>query len=292
MCIMSLTLPNHSLPAVATMRQCWTRNPDGAGFSFARDGRLYIRKGFMSQPALEAALAESFPSGMYDKPVAIHWRIGTHGAKSPQNTHPWWIVENKVALLHNGILNGLDPAKITGAIATASDSQWFAALLQPIILGALAANPEGSIFTRKDGKPTRFARALRQIGGAFIEGGYPNKVILLDQFGGSLVLGAEKGDVDVESGTWWSNTGWRSYASGSVCDPRARSVERFKPSNRRRTYVGTQEVITEAAAHISTGRPRVRIGDSDDWHEPRYTIDEVRRSFSDDASTGAAPEGV
>lgn len=286
MCIMSLTVPNHPLPSVATMTQCWDRNPDGAGFAYAAAGKLQVRKGFMSPEALHEALTRAFPSGTYDAPVAIHWRIGTHGAKSPENTHPWWVVENKVALLHNGIIRNLDPARVTGAIPTASDSQWFAALLQPFILGALSMSPASSIFTRTDGKPTRFARSLRLLAGEFIEGGYPNKVILLDQFGGSLVLGAEKGDVDADNGTWWSNTGWRSYSTGLVCDPRAggsttlpatTSFDRFTPKRRR--YIGTREVITEADAKVTQGRPRVRVGDSDDWHEPRYSLDEVKRSF-------------
>jgi predicted RNA-binding Zn-ribbon protein involved in translation (DUF1610 family) len=94
--------------------QCWENNPDGAGFVFPRrNGELELVKGLMKWKEFKKAW-KRLRSDLLGKPVVLHFRVATHGAVNPNNTHPFWVVPEKCAVAHNGILSGTGAVSGTG----------------------------------------------------------------------------------------------------------------------------------------------------------------------------------
>ena len=84
-----------------TLHNCWNKNPDGAGFMYAEDGKLNVVKGLMSYEAFEQAYAPHS-----DKNAVLHFRIATHGGVNPENTHPF-VIHDNLAMVHNGIITNV-----------------------------------------------------------------------------------------------------------------------------------------------------------------------------------------
>ena len=90
---------------------------------YFKDGTVIIRKGFMEWggfcDALEEACEEVDEAGT---PMALHFRIATHGGIKPQTCHPFAItsvlakmgasrIEASSGFMHNGTLRGLETRK-------------------------------------------------------------------------------------------------------------------------------------------------------------------------------------
>jgi len=97
------------LPNLDVFRNCWERNPHGAGYAVAKDGAVHIRKGFMTwQSFAEIDFTELTPLS-----CVFHFRYATHGSQSAGNCHPFPVSGNlrqcyrktDVAIAHNGIIN-------------------------------------------------------------------------------------------------------------------------------------------------------------------------------------------
>ena len=113
MCVIIAKSSSAQHPTTEVLDACWARNPDGAGFAYANvEGGVSIIKGLMTLDALKAALAPllAVPTSFY----VLHFRIGTHGGNTAENTHPFWTTENEVALVHNGVLPMSREDKIMG----------------------------------------------------------------------------------------------------------------------------------------------------------------------------------
>lgn len=116
MCIAIAKVAGVNLPNDDILRTCFHNNPDGAGFAFAYNGRVYIKKGFMSFDNFIRTL-HSY-NEQYDLKncgMLIHFRIATSGSRGPDMTHPFPIVADEGALrkieyvsdyavIHNGII--------------------------------------------------------------------------------------------------------------------------------------------------------------------------------------------
>lgn len=88
---------------VLTLRQieaAWNRNSDGAGFCYFEEDRWHIVKGLMT---LKDFLKAYEPHEKQE--CFIHFRIGTHGAVTADNTHPFF-TKNGLIMFHNGIISG------------------------------------------------------------------------------------------------------------------------------------------------------------------------------------------
>jgi hypothetical protein len=81
----------------------WDANPDGAGFMYAEGGKVHVVKGLMTLDALWNAIQEVGPL----RKLVLHFRIKTHGAVSPELTHPFWITKGELAMVHNGVIRAL-----------------------------------------------------------------------------------------------------------------------------------------------------------------------------------------
>ena len=113
MCIICVSPENVRQPDRRTLATMFHRNPHGAGYMYARDGKVHIRKGFMTLPALLNALDEEDFSKA--DPVVYHFRISTQAGINPQMTHPFPLsnrpahmkaldVDCRCGIAHNGII--------------------------------------------------------------------------------------------------------------------------------------------------------------------------------------------
>lgn len=119
MCIIVYKPEGAAMPSTDTLRRCFEENPDGAGFMWPERGRVQLRKGFMGWGDLEPALSSELPRDARGLPVALHFRIATHGRVKPGCCHPFAVCKDYRAMraesasaaagfMHNGTLAGLD----------------------------------------------------------------------------------------------------------------------------------------------------------------------------------------
>ena len=108
MCIIA-TKPKGIFISKETAKNCFDNNPDGAGFMFSNDDRLFIRKGFFDFNRFWASYTQAMIK--YDNPTSIlHFRITTHGLTDKSNCHPFRVNDN-LGFAHNGIIHFVDTDK-------------------------------------------------------------------------------------------------------------------------------------------------------------------------------------
>lgn len=121
MCIICIKPVGAEMPQESTIKRMFWTNDDGCGYMYPDNGSVKIRKGFMtvtaftdSITALEHKLKEDGKS-IIDIPLIMHFRIGTAGGNTPENTHPFPLTNNisimqkkrlscSVGIVHNGII--------------------------------------------------------------------------------------------------------------------------------------------------------------------------------------------
>ena len=103
-----------------TLKRMWYANDDGAGWAYAKDGKIYYAKGYTN--------ANKFIKAVLKLPIdcerMVHCRIATHGGVTKGLTHPFPIsrdytrlemlsgtLSHGYILAHNGILNNFKPDK-------------------------------------------------------------------------------------------------------------------------------------------------------------------------------------
>jgi hypothetical protein len=117
MCIIAAKPANAPMPDAERIRNMWHSNPDGAGFMYARDGRVRIEKGFMTLDALTDRLdALGKELDLTKNALVLHFRITTHGGTKPENCHPFPVSDSigvlqklktsaRIGVAHNGIID-------------------------------------------------------------------------------------------------------------------------------------------------------------------------------------------
>lgn len=113
MCIICVSAKGVRQPSLTELKNMWERNPDGAGYMVARNGKVEIHKGFMFfDDLLRSLKSEKFTK---DDPVIYHFRISTQAGICPEMTHPFPLTRNynglcaldvtaKIGVAHNGII--------------------------------------------------------------------------------------------------------------------------------------------------------------------------------------------
>jgi hypothetical protein len=133
MCIILYKPRKVPMPSLEVMENCFTANPDGAGFMWKEGDIIHISKGYMTLDALQGALNNLDTPKMLE--LVIHFRISTTGSSIPQNTHPFPLSNDvddlralniicERGLAHNGILH--DYAKFHNIDTDMSDTMYFA----------------------------------------------------------------------------------------------------------------------------------------------------------------------
>ena len=113
MCIIAVSRRGVKQPSLDQFRSMFDRNPDGAGYMYARNGKVVIHKGFMDFTDFYRAVCEE--NFTESDPVVYHFRISTQAGVNPQMTHPFPLTavrENcekldltcSVGIAHNGII--------------------------------------------------------------------------------------------------------------------------------------------------------------------------------------------
>lgn len=87
------------------LKNCFENNPDGAGIAFAKDGKLYLIKGIFDKNKFIEKVRQV--ENVVDGDMLIHCRISTSGLVDTNNCHPH-VVNEKTALIHNGVLHGIN----------------------------------------------------------------------------------------------------------------------------------------------------------------------------------------
>ncbi len=94
------------------IRLMFRANPHGAGFMYAKDGKVFFEKGFFN---VESLLRRYHACVTDDVPAVVHCRITTHGATCPQLCHPFPVVRKHakefkqtgqadLCMAHNGMI--------------------------------------------------------------------------------------------------------------------------------------------------------------------------------------------
>jgi len=167
--------------------ESFNHNNDGAGFAYAENDELHIKKGFMTFDSFMEAYEPH-----QDKAAIVHFRITTHGETDQDNTHPFQVGKN-LAFIHNGVISRVnrdeDKAK--------SDTFWFnQKLLVPIY-------KKDSRFIFKD----HFKELIQEyIGGS--------KLVFLNNKGHHKIVNEKAGHW--KDGVWYSN---HSYEERKVISP-------------------------------------------------------------------------
>lgn len=117
MCIAVYVPSNIEIPE-ATLRSCFTNNPDGAGLMYTDGERVYIEKGFMKIDEFVKAF-QAIPSH-FER--SFHCRIATSGKIEEGCCHPFPIIPDmkdmkktkhvcQGGVAHNGIISWATPTK-------------------------------------------------------------------------------------------------------------------------------------------------------------------------------------
>jgi len=177
MCIAIMKSANKKI-SKATLRRCYDANPDGAGFMYAEDKQLVVKKGYFT---FKEFYKEYKPHG--DKQVLIHFRIKTHGPIDKNNCHPF-LVNNSLGFIHNGIINGYGDSKESDTI------QFNNSILKKIV--------------SKHGNNSLFDDPMVELIENVI--GY-SKLVFLDRHGNYTIMNEQKGNWN--DGVWYSNMSWK-----------------------------------------------------------------------------------
>ena len=111
MCV--IVVQKDKFPGWDTLKNCWDRNPHGAGYMYQNDGKVIISKGYTTFNEFKNSV-ERVPDYQHI-PIVYHFRIATHGTVIPENTHPFPLgkqvkfmkaldVSCSCAIAHNGII--------------------------------------------------------------------------------------------------------------------------------------------------------------------------------------------
>lgn len=113
MCVICASPKGVKQPSISEIKSMFSCNPDGAGYMYARDGKVLIHKGFMEiEEFLSAVEAENFTA---KDSVVYHFRVSTQAGVNPQMTHPFPLSNQReymkaldvrcgCGIAHNGII--------------------------------------------------------------------------------------------------------------------------------------------------------------------------------------------
>lgn len=122
MCVIVAKNKDARIPTIEELKNCFDRNGDGSGFMYVDNGKVVIDKGYMTFKSFKKhfnKLCKKYDN-FNNKSLVIHFRIGTAGANSPENTHPYIITSDEkklhntymrsdLGVAHNGIIYDYNP---------------------------------------------------------------------------------------------------------------------------------------------------------------------------------------
>lgn len=113
MCVICASPKGTRQPSISEIKRMFCRNPHGAGYMVAREGRVEIHKGFMNLGDFLAALkSEHFTAA---DSVVYHFRISTQAGVNPEMTHPFPL-SNCLAVVRGGFYSHGDTSSLFIAV--------------------------------------------------------------------------------------------------------------------------------------------------------------------------------
>ena len=177
MCIAIMKSENKKI-SKTTLQRCYDSNPDGAGFMFAANKELTVKKGYFT---FKEFYKEYKPHE--NKQVLLHFRIKTHGPIDKNNCHPF-LVNSGLGFIHNGIISGYGDNKQSDTI------DFNKSILQKIVA--------------KHGNMGLFDDPMVELIENVI--GY-SKLVFLDRHGNYRIMNEDKGHWN--NGVWYSNNSYK-----------------------------------------------------------------------------------
>lgn len=116
MCIAVYKPMGTEFPYKRTLKRCFYKNPDGAGFMVANGTEVEIHKGFMGFRSFWKSLREARAKYGDDKAYVMHFRISTQGGIRADGCHPFPLSKDMdslrkldtvadIGIAHNGIID-------------------------------------------------------------------------------------------------------------------------------------------------------------------------------------------
>jgi len=134
MCIIAVSKIGVRQPSLKQLENMYTNNPDGAGYMYARNGKVHIHKGFMNWEDFKRSVEnEHFTK---DDAVVYHFRISTQAGVCATMTHPFPLTKDlklcekldlicPTGIAHNGIITMTSFSKETRFSDTAYFITWY-----------------------------------------------------------------------------------------------------------------------------------------------------------------------
>jgi len=176
MCI-AILQPAGKLVKKKWLMNSFNNNEDGAGYMFAHNKKIVIKKPFWEFKVFWHAFKADRAKYGKSADFVIHFRIGTSGQLNKRNCHPHRISE-EVAYAHNGILSNIDTTK------NSSDTV--------VLAKALKNLPDGWFFSG----------IHRMLLDQYAKN-QTSKFIFMDNLGRSFICNEKAGDWT--NGCWYSN---------------------------------------------------------------------------------------
>lgn len=170
-----------------TFKKCWKSNPHGAGLMYASDGTLQVIKGMMTLNAFMDKYAEL---KCIEKEVVIHFRLASAGTITSNQTHPFWVFPDQLAVVHNGHIMGYD----TGGLKQSDTMIFNQKILTKLPKDFLSNN------------------AILELLDNYIFG---SVVVFMNNMGGIKIVGTTAGSIFL-NGCWFSNDFWQEGSSSST----------------------------------------------------------------------------
>lgn len=210
----------------------WDSNHHGSGFSYAKDGKLFMEKGFFIFDKFYEAYQKCIGN-----PHFIHFRWATAGLKDEENCHPFVISEN-LHFCHNGVLSGW-----SHKIKEKSDTYAF----NEEILKGIANDTKGKDWHRNSGLKWLIESAISS-----------NKFAMIDSTGHIEIFNEDLGEyIDEEKTLWASNSMWktkkvRNTANSSTAQDYARFMGGYESDYLNRHNQSASGATTLPAKTSST----------------------------------------
>ena len=232
------------------LKNGFENHSDGSGIAWAENGQLHVKKGMFKFDEFYAQY-----EAVQHLPCLIHFRKATHGTVGEANCHPFLFNDNKLALIHNGVIN------IKCSIDGLSDTAHFVKLvLEPLVkIHNLAINNGALNYL-----------ICTSIG--------TDKMAVMDDNGKTFIFNEEKGNW--EDGVWFSNQTFRwsstkptVYTSGTnIYNPGGNGCAGFHGQNQY------YQSVSNKGYNVKKHFDKV-----EDAAEEQSYVDFWKRSLPDDA---------
>lgn len=168
------------------LENSWGSNPHGGGIAWVEPNVLGEMEVKMLSTLDKNEMFEAYKlirTKFPDSNMLVHFRITTHGGTNIENCHPFWVQQDKLALIHNGIISGYGNA-------TMSDTNEFAT-------GVLAHLPHDWTYNK-----ATMHLVERTIGSG-------SKLVLLNKNNEFFIVNEQAGHWNNEFQSWFSNDSYK-----------------------------------------------------------------------------------